>query len=88
MESKKIILIIILIGLLISIGLFYWYKIKSSESYPHSEIYYYCHKRAIKEAQETYKKENPEKKEDVERGIYSRENYNIYYGQCLIEKGI
>ena len=71
----------VIIILLIVGGTFYWFQWRPSQ------IYSTCHKQAQEKAQSTYEKRYPYEKEKIEEGWYVKDDYEMYYKQCLRAKG-
>ena len=82
MENKTIIIAIILI-FLISIAVFFWYRMKLSESSPYFKVDPSCYEQSIKMAQEKYREDNPTEKENIEKGIYLKVDREMFYRECL-----
>lgn len=72
----------VLIVLLIGLGLFYWSEIRPFV------VYRSCHKTAVNKAQDFYKEKYSYKVEEIKKGYYEKDDYELYYKQCLRKEGI
>ena len=79
-EKVKIALIASLTVLILAGGYFYWFEYRAAE------IEKECHFDSVRWAQGVYAEENKlynSKKDDIENGHYSRENYEDAFKECL-----
>lgn len=79
--EKKILIILLII--LIVLCLAYVYR-RMSVSPSEEEVRSSCYAQALEKAREKFKEENPR---DREGDSYFMEDYNLFYGQCLMEEG-
>jgi hypothetical protein len=84
MSTNKI---LVVISAFVVVGaLFYWYELRPAH------IRSFCYKEAVQKATNLSKTKadlgDYAAKQNVEKGLYYKNDYNEYYTQCLSENGL